>query len=93
MSKRAQSHRIDAKPVADNVADLKLHIDHRNCRLHLSTSAGPARLAIIDADGNVLPVQNVEKMMADAAVDAVLDFIDPSLQANVRHLTPPTPHI
>jgi len=59
-------------------AELNLHIDHRNCRLQLSTPKGPARLAVIDCDGNILPVANVEKLMVDAACDAMLDFIEPS---------------
>lgn len=80
--------RTSVKPKSAD--DLKLRIDHRNCRLHLSTQKGPARLAIIDADGNILPVENVEKMMADAAVDAVLDFLEPSIRDCSRSLPAPT---
>jgi hypothetical protein len=71
--------------------ELQLRIDHRNCKLQLSTPAGPARLAVIDCNGNILPVENVERLMVDAACDAMFDFIQPSLDKHVRHLKPPKP--
>ena len=62
---------MNTAPQADG--GIRMQVDPETCRLTVSTSHGPAKLAVLDQDGNIVPLENsIEAQLTDAVIDAVL---------------------
>jgi hypothetical protein len=54
---------------------IQLVIDTQSGRLLVRTASGPARLAVIDSNGNVVSSDDIESRITDAVIDAVFEDV------------------